>query len=212
MKSDNATIHLLLADDHVLMRQGVAALLNAEPDMEVVAQAGNAREALAACRQHRPDVTLMDLRLPELECVGAIEAIVAEFPHARILILTDYEGAEDIYRAMKAGARGYLLKSASPDELRETVRAVHAGLKRIAPEMAIRLAERSLVGELTETERAVLREMAKGQSNQQIADALTVTEGTVKFHVNNILLKLDAANRTEAVLIALKRGLVRLPE
>jgi two-component system NarL family response regulator len=203
-------IRVLVADSNAIFRQGVRAILEAEPDIQVVAQTGDARAAVAAYAQHRPDVTLLDLAMPETECVNAIKAIRSTDANARIVILTAYDGIDDVLRGLRAGASGYLLKESSPEEVVETVRAVHAGKKRFAPDVAASIAEHALADALTESERAVLEQMAQGRSNSQIAGALTLSESTVKFHVNNILFKLGAANRTEAVLMALKRGLVRL--
>ncbi len=203
-------IRVLIADSNAIFRQGLQAILAGEADIQVVGQAGNARETVAAYTEHRPDVTILDLRMPEMECLNAIQAIRSENPHARIIILTAYEGTEDIVRGLRAGASGYLLKEASPEEVIETIRAVHAGKKRVAPDIASKLAEHAVADDLSESERRVLESMAEGKSNAQIADALTLSESTIKFHVNNILLKLDVANRTEAVVVGLKRGLVRL--
>jgi len=204
------SIRVLIADSNAIFRQGLQAILAGEADMQVVGQAGNARETVAAYGELRPDITILDLRLPEMECLNAIKAIRSENPQAKIVILTAYEGVEDIVRGLRAGASGYLLKEASPQEVIETIRAVHGGKKRVDPEIAAKLAEYTVADDLSEGERKVLGLMAEGKSNPQIAEALVVSESTVKFHVNNILLKLDAANRTEAVVAGLKRGLVRL--
>src|SRR5579871_4733612 len=193
-------IRVLIADDHPVVRTGLALMLKYEPDMEVVAEANNGREALEMFRQHRPDVTLMDLRMPEMDGVQATTAIRAEFPAARIILLTTYDGDEDIYRGLRAGAKAYLLKDAPCEELLETIRLVHAGQKRITQEVGMRLAERMEGPDLTERERDVLRLMAKGRSNQEIGTALSITEGTVKFHVNHILNKLEVNDRTQAVI------------
>jgi len=208
--NETVPIRIVIADSNAIFRQGLQTILEREPDMQVVAQAASAREAVAAYEAHRPDVTILDLRMPEMECLNAIRAIRADNPQARIVILTAYDGEEDIVQGLRAGASGYLLKEASPEEVIETVRAVHAGKKRVDREVAAKLAERPLGDELSESERSVLRQMAEGKSNAQIAEALTLSESTVKFHVNSILLKLDVANRTEAVVTALKRGLVRI--
>jgi two-component system NarL family response regulator len=210
MMTSAALIRVLIADSNVIFRQGLQAILAAEADMTVVGQAGNARETVAAYQELRPDVTILDLRMPEMECLNAIRAIRSEDAKARIVILTAYDGMEDIVRGLRAGASGYLLKESSPQEVVETIRAVHAGKKRVDPEVAAKLAEHATADDLSESERRVLHEMAEGKSNPQIADALTLSESTIKFHVNNILLKLDVANRTEAVVAGLKRGLVRL--
>jgi len=203
-------IRVLIADSNAIFRQGLQAILAGEADMQVVGQAGDARETVAAYGELRPDITILDLRLPEMECLNAIKAIRSENPQAKIVILTAYEGVEDIVRGLRAGASGYLLKEASPREVIETIRAVQGGKKRVDPEIAAKLAEYAVADDLSEGERKVLALMAEGKSNPQIAEALVVSESTVKFHVNNILLKLDAANRTEAVVAGLKRGLVRL--
>ncbi|MCW3054911.1 MAG: DNA-binding response regulator [Chthonomonadales bacterium] len=203
-------IRVLIADSNAIFRQGLQAILAGEADMQVVGQAGNARETVAAYGELRPDITILDLRLPEMECLNAIKAIRSENPKAKIVILTAYEGVEDIVRGLRAGASGYLLKESSPQEVVETIRAVQGGKKRVDPEIAAKLAEYAVADDLSEGERKVLGLMAEGKSNPQIAEALTLSESTIKFHVNNILLKLDVANRTEAVVAGLKRGLVRL--
>jgi two-component system, NarL family, response regulator len=185
-------------------------ILNAAPEMQVVAQADNARDAIAAYDAHRPDITILDLRLPETECIDAIRTIRDANPQARIIILTSYDGEEDAVRGLRAGAVGYLLKDSDPQNVLETVRAVHAGKKRIDADIAAKLAERVIFESLSDSELGVLREMAEGKSNPQIAETLSVSESTVKFHINNILLKLNAANRTEAVVLGLKRGLIHL--
>ncbi len=208
--NETAPIRVLIADRNAIFRQGLQTLLDAESDICVIAQAANACETVAAYQQHRPDVTVLDLGMPEMECLNAIQAIRADNPRARILILTSYDAEEDIVRGLRAGAVGYLRKESSPQEVIETIRAVHAGKKRVDPEIAAKLADHALADDLSESEMSVLRQMAEGKSNQQIAEALTLSESTVKFHVNNILLKLDVGNRTEAVVKALKRGLVRL--
>jgi two-component system NarL family response regulator len=208
--TSTALIRVLIADSNAIFRQGLHAILAGEADMQVVGQAGNAREAVAAYAELHPDVTILDLRMPEMECLNAIKAIRGENPRARIVILTAYDGAEDIVRGLRAGASGYLLKEATPAEVIETIRAVHAGKKRVDPDIASKLAEYASADDLSESERKVLNAMAEGKSNPQIAEALTLSESTIKFHVNNILLKLDVSNRTEAVVTGLKRGLVRL--
>lgn len=207
---ENSLIRVVIADSNAILREGVRAILEKEPALHIVAEAATARDAITAYQAHRPDVTILDLRMPEMECLNAIKAIRTDNPQAHILILTAYDGEEDIYRALRAGASGYILKDASPQELIEAIHAVYAGRKHIGPQVAAKLAERAANDDLSESERNILRELAQGKSNQQIAETLMVSEGTVKFHLNNILLKLDASNRTEAVVIALKRGLVRL--
>jgi two-component system, NarL family, response regulator len=208
--SQENNIRVLIADDHPVVRKGLALMLKYEPDMEVVGEAGNGCEAVALFGKHRPDVTLMDLRMPEMDGAEATTTIRAEFPTARIILLTTYDGDEDIYRGLRAGAKAYLLKDAPCEELLETIRAVHAGEKRITLEVGAKLAERMEGPELTEREREVLRLMATGRSNQEIGTALYITEGTVKFHVNHILNKLDVTDRTQAVIVALKRGIASL--
>lgn len=203
-------IRLLIADDHPVVREGLAAMLNRRADLSVVGEASNGREAVELYRREKPDVTLMDLRMPEMGGVEAITTLRAEFPHARFIVLTTYEGDEDIARALKAGAQAYLLKDTPRDELLDAIRAVHAGRKRIAPEMAAKLADRLITPELTEREMDVLKLVVAGRSNKEIGAALTITEGTVKVHVNNLLGKLGVSDRTQAVTEALRRGLVHL--
>ncbi len=205
-------LRVLLADSNAIYRQGLVTILNGEKDMRVIAQSATAHETVAAYEETQPDVTIIDLRLPEMECVSTIKALRERNPKARIIILTAYGGEEDIVRGLRAGASGYLLKDASPEWVVETVRAVSAGKKRVQPEVAAKLAERVVTTDLSETELMILAQMAGGKSNARIAEALSVSESTVKFHVNHILLKLDADNRTEAVVTALQRGLVRLAE
>jgi two-component system NarL family response regulator len=204
-------IRILIADDHPVVREGVAAMIERRPDMTVVAEAATGREAVAAYRAAQPDVVLMDRRMPEMTGVEAIGAIRGEFPGARIIVLTTYDGDEDIYRGLQAGARAYLLKDAPRDELLDAIRAVHAGQSRIPPAVAARLAERVLAGpQLTARELEVLRGIVAGRSNKEIGAALSIGEGTVKAHVNNILGKLGANDRTQAVTTALQRGIVHL--
>ena len=205
-----ALIRVLITDSNAIFRQGLTTILEGEADIRVVAQAANAHEAVVAYEQHHPDITLLDLRTPEIECLSTLKAIRTANPQARILIITTYEGVEDILRGLRAGASGYLLKEATPKEVIETVRAVHAGKKRIDPDIASKIAEHVVMDELSESEQKVLDQMAEGKSNPQIAEALTLSESTIKFHVNNLLLKLNAANRTAAVVTGLKRGLLRL--
>lgn len=203
-------IRILIVDDHPVVRQGLAAMINRESDMEVVAQVCNGREAVVAFRQHQPDVTLMDLRMPEMDGVAAITAICTEFENCQIIVLTTYDGDEDIYRGLKAGARGYLLKDAEPDELLAAIRVVKAGQKYIPPSVGAKLAERIGILQLSSRELQVIRLMATGKSNQEIGSLLQISEGTVKYHVNNILSKLGVSDRTQAVITALKRGIVKL--
>jgi DNA-binding NarL/FixJ family response regulator len=203
-------IRILTVDDHPLLRKGVAALVNAEPDLELVAEASNGNEAIDAFRTHRPDVTLMDLQMPEADGLDAIVAIRKEFPDARIVVLTTYSGDTQVLRALKAGARGYILKGYVHKELLDTIRAVHAGQKRIPPDIAAQLADHATDDALTEREIDVLRLIATGNSNKQIADHLSIGEATVKSHVTNILSKLSANDRAHAVTIGLKRGIITL--
>ena len=203
-------IRCLVADDHAIVREGVAATIELYDEMRVVARAANGREAVALFREHRPDVTLMDLNMPEIGGVEAITAIRDEFPDARIIILTTYDGDEDIFRGLRAGAKAYLLKEGSVEQLVETIRAVHRGQVRIPQEVAAKLAQRMTSPELTPREMEVLRLIVAGNSNAEIGAALFITEATVKAHVNSILGKLDVSDRTQAVTTAIRRGLLRL--
>ncbi len=204
------TIRVLVADDHPVVRRGIVLMLAYEADIEVVAEAGNGADAVEQYRTHRPDITLMDLRMPGMSGVDAIAAIRADYPAARIILLTTYDGDEGIYQALRAGARAYLLKDTPVEQVLEAIRAVHRGQKRIPQDVGAKLAERAAYAELTERELDVLRLMSQGKSNQEIAAALFVADGTVKFHVNHIFSKLGVADRTQAVIVALKRGLVDL--
>jgi DNA-binding NarL/FixJ family response regulator len=210
MNAEAKVIRILTADDHALLRQGIAALADAEPDMEIVAQASTGREAIEQFRRHRPDITLMDLQMPDISGIEAIIAIRGEFPDARIVVLTTYSGDVQVVRALKAGARGYLLKGDVHTDLLETIRAVHAGRKRVPPEVAAELAMHSTEEQLTARELEVLKLIAKGNANKEIAVQLAVAEDTVKSHVGNILEKLGANDRTHAVTIGLKRGIIEL--
>ena len=203
-------IRVLTVDDHPLLREGIAALVNAESDMKLVAEAANGREALEKFRLHRPDVTLMDIQMPELNGVDAIGRIQSEFPGARIIVLTTYSGDAQVLAALRTGARGYILKGHVHRELLETIRAVHAGQKRIPPEIAAELAQHVADDDLTPREIEVLRLIASGNSNKLIADQLSIGEATVKSHVTNILSKLGANDRAHAVTIGLKRGIIEL--
>jgi len=210
MKAETKTIRILTADDHALLRQGVAALVDLEPDLELVAQASTGREAIEQFRRHRPDITLMDLQMPDITGIEAIIAIRGEFPDARIIVLTTYSGDVQVVRALKAGARGYLLKGNVHTDLLETIRAVHAGRKRIPPEVATELAMHTAEEQLTARELEVLNLIAKGNANKEIAAQLAVAEDTVKKHVTSILEKLGANDRTHAVTIGLERGIIEL--
>ena len=210
MDSAPNLIRILTVDDHPLLRKGIAALVNAEPDLKLVAEASNGEEAIGAFRSHRPDVTLMDLQMPGIDGTEAIVRIRDEFPNARIIVLTTYTGDIQVLRALRAGARAYLLKGHVHKELLETIRAVHAGQKRIPPDVAAELAEHAMDDELTEREIDVLKLVAAGNANKHIADQLSIGEATVKSHVSNILSKLGANDRSHAVTIGLKRGIIEL--
>lgn len=203
-------IRILTVDDHQLLREGIAAVLDAHEDMTLVAQASNGREAIEIFRRLRPDVTLMDLRMPDMSGIEAIEVIRAEFPKAHIIVLTTYAGDAQAAAALKAGASGYLLKNLVRKELIETIRAVHSGKRRVPPEIAMEIAEHVADDALSEREIEVLRRVAAGKSNKVIAVELGIAEGTVKTHMKSILPKLDASDRTHAVMIALKRGILDL--
>jgi DNA-binding NarL/FixJ family response regulator len=203
-------IRVLAVDDHPLLREGIGALLAAQPDMKLVAEASNGREAIEQYRIHRPDVTLMDLQMPEMDGVDAMIAICGEFPGARIIVLTTYTGDVQVLRALKAGARGYLLKNLLRKELLDTIRRVHAGQKRIPPDVATGLAEHATDDALSAREIEVLRLVSGGNANKEIAAQLSITEETVKGHIKNILAKLSANDRTHAVTIGLKRGIIDL--
>jgi DNA-binding NarL/FixJ family response regulator len=209
MTDDSSRIRVLCVDDHPMLRQGLAALIAATPDMKLVAEAASGREAIQQFRTHRPDVTLMDLQMPEMGGLDAIIAIRNEFPDARIIVLTTYAGDAQALRAMQAGARGYLLKNVLHKELVDTIRAVHAGRKALDPEVSFELAEHATDDALTPAEIRVLRLIAQGNANKEIARALSLSEETVKGQVRNILSKLDAKDRTHAAMIGLKRGIIQ---
>lgn len=207
---ESTIIRVLIVDDHPFMREGLAAVIDFKLDMSVVARACNGHEAVELFRQHQPDVTLMDLRMPEMDGVTAITTICNEFENPRIIVLTTYDGDEDIYSGLKAGAKGYLLKDAEPDELLAAIRVVNVGQKYIPPSVGAKLAERIGILQLSSRELDVIRLMATGKSNQEIGAVLQISEGTVKYHVNNILSKLGVSDRTQAVITALRRGIVTL--
>jgi DNA-binding NarL/FixJ family response regulator len=210
MSTGPSLIRILAVDDHPMMREGIASLVASQSDMELVAEASTGREALEQFRKHRPNLTLMDLQMPDMDGIEAMVAIRSEFPEARIIVFTTYKGDVKILRALKAGARAFLLKGLLQKELLETIRAVHAGQRRIPPEVAAELADHTIDDALTTREIDVLRLIAGGNSNKLIADQLSITEETVKGYVKNILSKLGASDRTHAVTIALKRGIIDL--
>ncbi len=200
----------MVVDDQAVVRQGFVALINTVPDMEVVAEGLNGQQAIDLYRQHKPDVTLIDLRMPILGGVEAITAIRREFPEARLIVLTTYDGDEDIYRSLQAGAKGYLLKDVFFEELEAAIKTVHSGSRHIPAIIAERLAERMASSDLTSREMEVLELIVRGQSNKEIAASLKISEATVKSHINNILSKLGVTDRTQAATTALQRGLVHL--
>jgi DNA-binding NarL/FixJ family response regulator len=203
-------IRILVADDHPILREGVAGMIEDQPDMKLVCEASSGREAVEGFRIHEPDVTLMDLRMPDMSGIEAIKRIRAEFPHARIVVLTTYTGDAQVLGALKAGASGYLLKSTLRKDLLDTIRAVRSGKRRIPPELAWEIAEHATDETLTDREIDVLRRVSAGHSNKQIAAQLSITEDTVKGYMKSILPKLHARDRTHAVMIAVKRGILDL--
>lgn len=208
--SDCSPIRVLAVDDHPLVREGIVGLIGVQPDMTLVGEAENGRDAIQQFRTHRPDVTLMDLQMPEMNGLDALIAIRTEFPDARVIVLTTYEGDVNILRAVKAGAQGYLLKNTLHSELLRTIRAVHAGKRGLSPEVSFQIAQHVSDESLTPAEVVVLRLIAAGNANKQIADQLGVTEDTIKGRVKSILAKLDANDRTHAAIIGLKRGIIEL--
>ena len=210
MSTGPSSIRIMTVDDHPMLRQGIAAIIKTQPDMELVAEASDGEDAIAQFRRHRPDVTLMDLQMPNVNGVEAIDRIRREFPDAKILVFSTYAGDVQILHAMKAGARGYLLKGDVRTGLLDAIRAVHAGRKRIPPEIAAELADHAADDQLTLREIEVLRLIGAGNANKQIADKLCIGETTVKNHISSILSKLSANDRAHAVTIALQRGIIEL--
>jgi DNA-binding NarL/FixJ family response regulator len=210
MSHDSDPIRILAVDDHQLILQGIAGLIGDEPGMTLVAEAANGREALDEFRRHRPDVTLMDLQMPEMNGIDAMTAIRTEFPEARIIVLTTYRGDVQVLRALKAGARGYLLKSTLVNEMFAAIRAVHAGRKALSAEVSFDLAEHAPEEALSPMEVRVLRLIANGDTNKEIGAKLSVTEEAAKSHVRNILSKLGTDDRTHAAVIGLRRGIIEL--
>ena len=202
---------VLIVDDHPMMRLGIAAIVNDQPDMTVVAQAGTGEQAVELWRQHKPHVTLMDLRLPGMSGVEAIRVIRREYPRSRVVVLTTYEGDEDVHQALEAGAQGYLLKGMSPEVLLDALRRVHAGNRVLPPPVARSLDSRAPCSDLSAREREVLALIAQGRNNKEIGAALSITEGTVKCHVTMILSRLGVSDRTQAVVAAVQRGIVHIP-
>jgi two-component system NarL family response regulator len=208
--TSTTTIRILIADDHPSLRMGLGLILNNEPDMEVVAEATSGEEAVEIYKRLRPTITLMDLKMGEASGVDSINAIRKDFPAAKIIVLTTYDRDEDIYRSIRAGAMGYLVKDAAYEEIIQTIRTVYSGRKHYPSRISEKLAERLMMPDLSDRELEVLRLMARGQSNKEIADELSLALGTVKYHINNIYTKLSVEDRTQAVVMALRKGLAEL--
>ena len=206
--SQNSHIRIMIVEDHFVVRVGLKAIINSQPDMETVAEAGNGRQAIDSFEQSKPDVTLMDLRIPGVNGIDAITAILTKFPRARIIVLSTYGGDENIFRAFQAGARAYFLKDIKGQDLVNAIRAVHAGQRPLPPEIAARLLERVPRTALSSRENEILALIAKGKSNKEIASALTISEGTVRVHASNLFVKLGCSDRAQAVSEAFRRGII----